>query len=231
MSALYWMVTITNRGMRKKLLDLYRDCGVEATFSTLGSGTAASEMLDYFGLEATEKLVIASAVTEETWRTVKTQLERKLKIDVPGTGIAFLIPMSSVAGKKALQFLIQDQAYQLEEESTLKDTKYELLVVIANAGYTNLIMDAARKANAAGGTVIHAKGTGAERAQQFLGVSVVEEKEMVYIVVRREEKNAIMRAIMEDAGLESKARSIVFSLPVTATAGMRLIEGFGEEQI
>ena len=101
MSALYWMVTITNRGMRKKLLDLYRDCGVEATFSTLGSGTAASEMLDYFGLEATEKLVIASAVTEETWRTVKTQLERKLKIDVPGTGIAFLIPMSSVAGKKA----------------------------------------------------------------------------------------------------------------------------------
>ena len=230
MSALYWMVTITNRGMRKKLLDLYRDCGVEATFSTLGSGTAASEMLDYFGLEATEKLVIASAVTEETWRTVKAQLERKLKIDVPGTGIAFLVPMSSVAGKKALQFLIQDQAYQLEEESTLKDTKYELLVVIANAGYTNLIMDAARKANAAGGTVIHAKGTGAERAQQFLGVSVVEEKEMVYIVVRREEKNAIMRAIMEDAGLESKARSIVFSLPVTSTAGMRLMEQAPEDE-
>ena len=33
-----------------------------------------------------------------------------------------------------------------------------------------------------------------------------------------------MKAIMEKAGIESKARSIVFSLPVTETAGMRLIE-------
>ena len=29
---------------------------------------------------------------------------------------------------------------------------------------------------------------------------------------------------MDDAGLESKAKSIVFSLPVTSTAGMRLME-------
>ena len=41
----------------------------------------------------------------------------------------------------------------------MKDTKYELLVVIANQGYTELVMDAARAAHAPGGTVIHAKGT------------------------------------------------------------------------
>ena len=33
---------------------------------------------------------------------------------------------------------------------------------------------------------------------------------------------------MEKAGLESKAQSIVFSLPVTDTAGMRLMEEMGE---
>ena len=33
-----------------------------------------------------------------------------------------------------------------------------------------------------------------------------------------------MRSIMENAGLESKARSVVFSLPVTDTAGLRLQE-------
>lgn len=44
------------------------------------------------------------------------------------------------------------------------------------------------------------------------------------MVTRKENKNAIMKAIMEKAGIESKARSIVFSLPVTETAGMRLIE-------
>jgi len=97
-------------------------------------------------------------------------------------------------------------------------------VVIANQGYTDMIMDAARDANAAGGTVIHAKGTGTEEAQKFLGVSIAVEKEMIFMVTRRENKNKIMKAIMDKAGTSSDARSIVFSLPVTETAGMRLIE-------
>lgn len=67
----------------------------------------------------------------------------------------------------------------------MKDTKYELLVVIANHGYSDLIMDAARGAGAAGGTVIHAKGTGMEGAEKFLGISLAAEKEMIYIVVHR----------------------------------------------
>ena len=44
------------------------------------------------------------------------------------------------------------------------------------------------------------------------------------MVVKREDKNDIMRAIMDKAGLESKAKASTFSLPVTETAGMRLIE-------
>ncbi len=44
------------------------------------------------------------------------------------------------------------------------------------------------------------------------------------MVARKEGKNAIMKSIMEKAGIHSEARSVVFSLPVTETAGMRLIE-------
>lgn len=146
-----------------------------------------------------------------------------------GTGIAFIVPVSSFGGKKPLRYLTEHQNFEIREESALKDTKYELLVVIANQGYSNLIMDAAREADAGGGTVIHAQGTGMQRAEQFLGVSLVNEKEILFIVVRTESKNRVMRAIMNQAGLESKARSIVFSLPVTATAGMRLLEDEPEE--
>ena len=153
-----------------------------------------------------------------------TGLEKRLKIDIPGTGIAFVIPVSSIGGKKQLQFLTEGRGFEKGEESTLKDTKYELLVVVANQGYTEYIMEAARSANAAGGTVIHAKGTGMQKAEQFLGFSLATEKEMILIVVKNCDKNAIMKAIMEKAGLESKAKSIVFSLPVTETAGMRLVE-------
>ena len=92
----------------------------------------------------------------------------------------------------------------------------------ANQGHTGTIMDAARAAGAGGGTVIHAKGTGMEGAAQFLGVELVNEKELVLIVARTPEKNRIMKAIMDGAG--PKAGAIVFSLPVTDTAGLRLLE-------
>ncbi|MBQ1241005.1 MAG: P-II family nitrogen regulator, partial [Lachnospiraceae bacterium] len=165
-----------------------------------------------------------SIVEEKTWLTVKRQLEKKLKIDAPGGGIAFTIPLSSIGGMKQLQFLLETQDYQKEEETTLKNTDHHLIIVITEPGYTNMVMDAARSAGAYGGTVIHAKGTGMELAEKFMGVSLASEKELVLIVTQTELKNPIMQAIMKDAGLQTKAKSIAFSLPVTDTAGLRLVE-------
>lgn len=224
MSGLYLMTTISDRNQGRRLLEFYKDYGIHVNLITLGRGTATSEVLDSFGLEASEKALTFAVVTETDWKHVKKGLERDIKIDIPGTGIAFVIPLSSLGGKRQLKFLTEDREFEWGEESALKDTKYELLVVIANQGYTEMIMDAARKAKASGGTVIHAKGTGMNKAEKFLGVSLAQEKEMIFLVVKKADKNAIMTAIMKEAGLESKAKSIVFSLPVTETAGMRLTE-------
>lgn len=46
----------------------------------------------------------------------------------------------------------------------------------------------------------------------------------VLMVVPTAKKNDIMKAVMEQAGLATKAKAIAFSLPVTDTAGMRLME-------
>ncbi len=224
MGKLYLMTTIVERKMARKYLELYRENGQHVMFSSLGFGTAASEVLNYLGLEATEKAVLFSVQEEEHWQTVKKQLQKKLRIDAPGGGIAFIIPLSSIGGKKVLQFLLEKEDYQKEEESTLKDTVHELIIVIANQGNIELVMDAARGAGAYGGTVIHARGTGMEIAEKFMGVSIAAEKEMIFIVAKTEQKNGIMKAIMEKAGADSKAKSIVFSLPVADTAGLRLIE-------
>ena len=193
-------------------------------FITLGRGTASGDILDYLGLESTEKAVIFSVLEEEKWSGIKKDLRQKLQIDAPGEGIAFLVPLSSIGGKKTLQFLTANQEFQKEEESVLKDTVYELIIAIANQGYIELVMDAARGAGAYGGTVIHAKGTGMEQAEKFMGVSLAAEKEMIFIVAKKEQKNLIMKAVMEQAGLTTNAKAVVFSLPVTDTAGLRLLE-------
>ena len=229
MSQLYMMVSILERRMTKRFEAFYEGVGLEISVTTLGMGTAASEVLDYFGLDGAEKSVMFHIVTADKWKNVKRELRLKISIDVPGIGIVFILPLSSVGGIRTLNYLTAGQEFEKGEESTLKDTKYELLVVIANQGHTELIMDAAREVHATGGTVVHAKGTGIQQAEKFMGVTLVPEKEMLFIVAKKSDKNDIMSAIMKKAGTGTKAGAIVFSLPVTDTAGMRMIEELDEE--
>ena len=224
MSDVYIMTTIIDRKNSKKYIDLYKKDKLEVMYITLGEGTARGDILDYLGLEASEKMVIFNFVQQRDWMLTKKDLQRKLQIDAPGEGIAFLVPLSSIGGKRTLQFLLDRQELPESEESTLKDTTYELIVAIADQGNLEMVMDAARGAGAYGGTVIHAKGTGMEYAEKYLGVTIAAEKAMIFIVTKKDQKNSIMKAIMEQAGMQTPATTIVFSLPVTDTAGLRLVD-------
>ena len=102
-------------------------------------------------------------------------------------------------------------------------TNQELIVAIYEKGYTDMVMDAAREAGAKGGTTIRAKGTSAG-AQKFFGLSLADEKEILFIVSQTSQKKEIMKAIMQHAGMDSKAHSLVFSLPVTDSAGFRFTD-------
>ena len=104
----------------------------------------------------------------------------------------------------------------------MQNTDRELIIVIANQGWSEPVMDAARSAGAGGGTVIHARGTGMQKAERFLGISLASEKEIIFIVTASSGKHAIMKAIMEQAGPETPAQAIAFSLPVSETAGLKL---------
>ncbi len=221
---LYLMFTITDRSRLPRFIDLYQRHGLAVNLVTLGRGTAASETLNYLGLDRTEKAVCCAVVTGGVWSEIRSALRRELRIDVPGTGIAFTVPLSSIGGKRELAFLTAGQNFEKGEESTLKNTEHELLVAISEQGYSETVMDAARHAGAGGGTVIHAKGTGMQQAEKFLGISLASEKDLIFIVAVSGQKDAIMSSIMREAGLETRAKAIVFSLPVTDTAGLRLIE-------
>jgi len=101
MSQLSWMITITDRKKAPDFVALYQQQNIHVSLTTVGAGTAVSETLNYLGLERTEKAVIFTTVTDSRWKAVKRQLEHTMNIDVPGTGIAFTIPVSSIGGKRA----------------------------------------------------------------------------------------------------------------------------------
>lgn len=102
--------------------------------------------------------------------------------------------------------------------------EYELVYVILNEGHSDEVMDVARPAGAAGGTVISAKGTGINQAVKLKGLSLADRKEVILIVARADNKADIMQAIIEKAGTQTPAGAICFSLPVSQVAGLRRIE-------
>ncbi len=181
-----------------------------------GRGTATRRMLDRLGLESKDKWVFMTVADEEKTQKLIEAQRMRLYIDAPGNGICICVPVKSVGGGKTLAFLseggVKKQPPRLEPE-------YELILAIANEGCTSLVMDAARGAGASGGTVLHAKGTGADSEEKFFRVCIAQEKEIVLIVARASEKADIMRAILQQAGPDSEAGAIVFSLPVSAVAG------------
>jgi nitrogen regulatory protein PII len=203
----------------------YRNAGLPLTLTALGSGTAKREVLDMFSLENTNKALFISLGESETVREAARKLSKHLMLDHPGTGILFIIPLRSVGGAFAARFqagghLIEKREQTMEESNA----PFELIVAIANEGYSGFVMDAAReKGGATGGTILHARGVGNARAQKFFGISLSEEKELLLIVCRGICRRRIMQAIMEHAGHDSKARTILFSLPVSNAEGLWIL--------
>ena len=226
MSEYSLLINILNRELEDVYLEYYKASGVNAMFSCLCYGTASKSVLDYLGLEKNEKIMFQSIIAYDNAKKIMGGLVSKMGINLPGTGIALTIPVGSIAGSASLKYLTEGQsagAHQADEVKKMSDYMYTLITVIAEKGCSDMVMDAARKAGANGGTVVHAKGTATEFTAKFFGVSIASEKEMIYIVARKNDKDKIMKAILEDAGPATDARAAVFSLPVEDVVGLRSV--------
>ena len=166
-SELFLMMTVADRERMRGFIRLYKDKGLDIHFMSLGHGTAQKRYLRLLALNETEKMVCQTIVTGRKWLEVKKAMSVRLRIEAPGVGIAYIVPLAAIGGKRELMFLTSGQGYEKGAEQTLKGTDQELLVVIGNQGYSEQIMDAARKAGARGGTVIHARGTGQKKQSSF----------------------------------------------------------------
>ena len=174
---LYYVTAILDRGKRESLEKIYRALGLGMDLSMLGRGTAPRELLSLRGLTPTEKVIMATCTDGSRLKQLFRQAKLQLYIDIPGNGIMLAVPVKSAGGTQALAYLTG--GIEMNQEKPNMNFEYELIYVILNEGYSDDVMDAARPAGAAGGTVIAAKGTGLHQAEKFEGMSLASEKEIV----------------------------------------------------
>ena len=216
---LNFVVTILDRVRKQEIAALYKSTGAKLTLSMLGRGTATSKHLLTNGLTATEKVVVATAADADATKQLMRTAKKQMFMDIPGNGIMVSIPIKSVGGGKTLAQLTD----HMPEGGAKPQAEYthELILIVCNEGHSEKVMNVAREAGAGGGTIVPAMGTGHQRPEKFMGISLADEKDMLFIVENTKNKAAIMRAVMEQVGPDTPSGAICFSLPVSQVEGLR----------
>ena len=216
------IAAVVDRDRAEAMSELFEGQGLPIVLAMLARGTASSETLDLYGLEAKEKALLMTVASGSMTGQLIRLAKRRLFIDVPGNGILLAIPIKSVGGGRTLAYITGGA----KPDEGAPDFKFdhELILAVINEGHTDPVMDAARSAGASGGTVLHAKGTGGKLSEKFLGVHLADEKELIIIVARSIEKAAIMRAITDNCGPGTQAGAVTFSLPISSVAGLRAFD-------
>lgn len=217
-----YVISICDPKAAPKLTEICSELGLKIVVSLHGKGTAVRSMLDILGIEDNEKRVILTIANRKKTKEFIREQKRRLFIGVPGHGVAVAVPIKSIGGGKTVAFLNGEQ--QIAKYTPELNYAYELITVIANEGRSDLVMNAARSAGAKGGTVLHGKSTGAKDSEKFYNISISGEKEVILIVAEAAQKSEIMRSILKNAGPDSEAGAIVFSMPVSEVAGFGMFD-------
>ncbi len=102
----------------------------------------------------------------------------------------------------------------------MKTKNHEVIFAIVNADYAEDAMHIARENGARGGTIINGRSVASEKEAAFFGITIHAEKEILMIVVEKNIRDQVFRALYQQMGMQQKAQGIIFSLPVTDVAGL-----------
>ncbi len=207
-----------------KAVEIFTEEGVPTHYVFHAQGTASSEIMDMLGLGGIEKNILMGMMPKKFADGMLKTLRKSLHLGTPNSGIAFTVSMSGGSAHmvKMMEILQSgdEQIISERDESEMAESEYSMVMAIVNQGFSDEVMDAAKPAGATGGTVFHSRRAGGEGTKKIFGISVQQEREVVLILTRKEDKLNIMQAIGEKCGIQSKAQGIVMSMPVDGTAGL-----------
>lgn len=179
---------------------------------TYGSGTASKSLLTYFGLDEVRKNVYFSLIPSYLEEKILTELKNKLNLNKIGQGIGFTISLKS--SNKFVKDILDKKEIVMENSNN-----YELIVTIVKEGYSEAVMNAAKRVGATGGTVIYGRSLGSSRTI-LTNLQVEPEKDVVLNIVKKEIKNKVLESINKETGVKSDANGILLSLPIDNVIGL-----------
>ena len=183
------MIAVVNNGQAERFMSIAKTAGAGGGTIVPAKGTASNKLLRVLGLGDKSKEVVLIVTDKKMADKIVDDVRSEGKIQ----GVAALLGST--------------------KEKTMS-SKWKMITIIVNTGYADDIMDAARKAGAQGGTITHARGTGTEEDAKFLGVQIVPEKEMIFILCAADDTDKIVEAISSLKCLDEPGIGIIYTQDV-----------------
>ncbi|MGN1352601.1 MAG: hypothetical protein ACI4WF_00870 [Bacilli bacterium] len=196
----------------KKLKNILKKYKLNFNVMTYGSGTASLSLLTYFGLDKVKKSLYFSLIPSSLEKKVLQELETKLNLKQIGEGIGFTISLTS--SNKFIKDILDKEGDMMENKD-----EYELIITIVKEGYSDLVMQAAKKEKATGGTVIYGRSLGSSRTI-LANLTIEPEKDIVLNIVPKEIKKQVMESINKETGVKTEARGLIMSIPIDNVIGL-----------
>lgn len=92
----------------------------------------------------------------------------------------------------------------------MEDVNPNLITCIVQRGEADNVVEAAMKAGAQGATIYYGRGMGVREKIGFAGLFIRPEKEIVLIITRQEQTDAVFNAVVSAARLEKKGQGFAF---------------------
>ena len=217
---LRFFVLITTKKQADIATKVFHECGVPSHNRLHASGTAPNEIMDILGLGNTDKILLFTMMPKPFADMMLRKMHNALLLGTPNSGIAFTMPVNGASSLATKMFCNLTPDSNERTYASMSDITYSMIAAVVNQGYSEDVMTAARSAGAAGGTVIHSRHINNEAVAQFWGVNIQDERDIVFIVSSADDRIKIMQAISEKCGINSKARGMVFSLPLDGVSGI-----------
>jgi len=204
---------VVNMGVASNVLKVARKLGVQGGTIFLGRGSIHNRLLEFLQINEERKEIVTMIVEYELASDILKGISKHMRFDKPHHGIAFSLPVTEFTGHKNT---IEKKAGSVE----MKDSGYKIIYVVVDRGMAELVVESANKAGAKGGTVLNARGAGIHEARKLFSVEVEPEKEEVFIIVKTEMKDGIVKSIKDDLRLEEPGHGIIFVMDVNEVHGL-----------
>lgn len=207
------LLSIIQRGKGAKYIKMLKESCVPLHYQCVGSGTASSEMMDILGLGSSDKDILLSFTTYNTVVGLSEELGKLVGANMGFNGLAMVISTSAFSRISA-EIIKRNSKQEKQEGKMSSEYKYSLILISVNRGFTDAVMQTAKKAGATGGTIIKARLAEAQEIEAYANEKLDEEKEIVTILAPDSVRNQILEDVNAEFGLKSEAQGTVFSVPV-----------------